>query len=219
MLDDSNYIILDKLGEGDGGIVSRARDSSNDQLVAIKECANSSELGIHIRMNHIPNVVKLYDYFDNYLVMELIDGLQLSEHTYLYKSWQYNWVILRYLLGVMLQLHQYEFCHGDLKADNIMIRNSDNELSDRIVLIDLQNSSPVNNDCISNDIILISNIFEYIYPDDGYINDDNGLDRYLLLREYVELLNSSGLLNNNPLACETLIMREYDKINAVQFTQ
>lgn len=141
-------------------------------------------------MNHLPYVPKLYGHFDNYLVMELIDGLSLYNHTDSHNSWNYNWILLRRLLLSIRQLHFDGFCHRDIKADNIMITPSQS-----IYLIDLQLCSRVS---------AVLNIYEYIYPDDDYINDDNGYDRYQLLQQ-CKANNIDG------------IIIEYDRIKKLEF--
>ena len=78
------YEILSLLGEGGMGHVYRARDTRLDRIVAIKISDEQfserfeREARAVAALNH-PNICALYDVGPNYLVMQCVEGLMLSE--------------------------------------------------------------------------------------------------------------------------------------------
>jgi serine/threonine protein kinase len=89
-----DYVLLDPLGKGGMGIVYRARHRRMDRLVALKTMTDRAtesddsvqrfqrEVRAAARLSH-PNIVAAYDAGEHnethYLVMELVDGIDLSK--------------------------------------------------------------------------------------------------------------------------------------------
>jgi len=89
-----DYVLLDPLGKGGMGIVYRARHRRMDRLVALKTLTDRAtesddsvqrfqrEVRAAARLSH-PNIVAAYDAGEHnethYLVMELVDGIDLSK--------------------------------------------------------------------------------------------------------------------------------------------
>ncbi len=77
------YQLLSRLGAGGMGEVWSARDTELDRDVAVK--VSKAEFTARFKQeartiaafNH-PNICQIYDVGSNYIVMELIDGVQLS---------------------------------------------------------------------------------------------------------------------------------------------
>lgn len=136
-----NYNV-DEKAIGSGGMGQVFRGTSPDgRAVAIKEIlpqfVSDPEYRSRIereiefmKMIDNPNVVKIYDSFEEnnclYIVMELIDGLNIEE--YIGQNGPMEW---RRALGYMIQLlntlqdvHNHEIVHRDIKPGNIMIRSN-----------------------------------------------------------------------------------------------
>jgi serine/threonine protein kinase len=77
------YVLSSKLGEGGMGEVWKAWDTELDRDVAVKVSKSKftarfkQEARTIAAFNH-PNICQIYDVGPNYIVMELIDGVQLS---------------------------------------------------------------------------------------------------------------------------------------------
>src|SRR6266480_2177488 len=93
------YEILASIGAGGMGEVYKARDTRLDRVVAIKVSNEQfterfeREARAVSALNH-PNICHLYDVGLNYLVMELVDGVQLSGPVPLLKAAEYGGQIL-----------------------------------------------------------------------------------------------------------------------------
>jgi serine/threonine-protein kinase len=122
------YEIADRIGAGGMGEVYRASDSRMGRDVAIKVSAErfsdrfSREVHAVAALNH-PNVCILHDVGENYLVMELIEGLTLSERI------AHGPIPLEEAVGIAKQIaaaleaaHDKGIVHRDLKPGNIKIK-------------------------------------------------------------------------------------------------
>ncbi|MBZ5579304.1 MAG: protein kinase [Acidobacteriia bacterium] len=122
------YEVLDPIGAGGMGEVYRARDTRLGREVAIKvspeRFSDRFEREAHAiaSLNH-PNVCTLYDVGPNYLVMELVDGPELTARI------QQGALPLDEALGIARQIaealeaaHEKGIVHRDLKPGNIKIK-------------------------------------------------------------------------------------------------
>jgi serine/threonine protein kinase len=122
------YEILAPIGAGGMGEVYRAHDPRMGRDVAIKISAErfsdrfSREVHAVAALNH-PNICHLYDVGSDYLVMELVEGLTLSERI------RHGAVPLDEALHIARQIaealeaaHEKGVVHRDLKPSNVILR-------------------------------------------------------------------------------------------------
>ncbi len=122
------YEIRTPIGAGGMGEVYRAHDPRMGRDVAIKISAErfsdrfSREVHAVAALNH-PNICQLYDVGSDYLVMELVEGLTLSERI------RRGAMPLKEALQIATQIaealeaaHEKGIVHRDLKPGNIMLR-------------------------------------------------------------------------------------------------
>jgi serine/threonine protein kinase len=125
------YEIVALIGKGGMGEVYRARDTRLGRDVAIKVSADKfserfeREARAIASLNH-PNICQLYDVGENYLVMELIEGVPLKGPLPLEKTMEYAGQILDALDAA----HQKGITHRDLKPDNILVTKQGIKLLD-----------------------------------------------------------------------------------------
>jgi Tol biopolymer transport system component/predicted Ser/Thr protein kinase len=116
------YQLLSKLGSGGMGEVWKARDTELDRDVALKvskaefTARFKQEARAMAAFSH-PNICQIYDVGPNYIVMELIDGVQLSGPLLVEKAVAYAGQILDALDAA----HRKGFTHRDLKPANAMV--------------------------------------------------------------------------------------------------
>ena len=135
----SHYRILSKLGEGGMGAVYVAEDTLLGRRVAIKSLKISSvpgqkqfrtrflrEARAASRLNH-PHIATIYDYGETqdaqpYLVMELIDGQNLSE---LLRAdslpLDRTLTIITQVTQAIAEAHRHGIVHRDIKPSNVAI--------------------------------------------------------------------------------------------------
>ena len=122
------YEILSLLGKGGMGEVYRARDSRLGRDVALKVSAQQfgerfeREARAVAALNH-PNICTLHDIGPNYLVMELVEGQNLSERIHagaipLDESLNFA----RQICDALEAAHDKGIVHRDLKPANIKIK-------------------------------------------------------------------------------------------------
>jgi eukaryotic-like serine/threonine-protein kinase len=122
------YEILSMLGKGGMGEVYRARDTRLGRDVAIKVSAQQfserfeREARAVAALNH-PNICTLYDIGPNYLVMELVEGQNLSDRLRagaipLEESLSFA----RQISDALEAAHEKGIVHRDLKPANIKIK-------------------------------------------------------------------------------------------------
>src|SRR5580658_9650409 len=125
------YEIVAPIGKGGMGEVYRARDTRLGRDVAIKISAEKfserfeREARAIASLNH-PHICQLYDVGENYLVMELIEGVPLKGPLPLEKTVEYATQILDALDAA----HQKGITHRDLKPDNILVTKQGIKLLD-----------------------------------------------------------------------------------------
>ncbi len=134
-----SYKIISVLGEGGMGTVYLAEHNSFDRKVAIKaihpHLAKNEEIrrrfkneaATMARLQH-PNIVSLYDYFDDdeglYLIMELVEGIELESYIRNIGCPLDEYVssaFMKQLLDAFSHAHDKGVVHRDIKPANILI--------------------------------------------------------------------------------------------------
>ena len=122
------YQILNVIGTGGMGEVYRATDTRLPRDVAVKVSAQRfgdrfrQEARIIAGLNH-PNISTLFDVGPDYLVMELVDGVTLSERiAEAPLSLDEAAAIARQIADAFEYAHERGVVHRDLKPGNIKIR-------------------------------------------------------------------------------------------------
>ena len=139
----SQYLILEKLGEGGMGIVYLAEDTVLGRRVAFKSLKPSDapqynqfkirflrEARLASNLNH-PNIVSVYDYGETedghpYLVMEYVKGKNLSDILRQKPLSVAQCVeIIKQIAKALSAAHEHGIIHRDLKPSNIFINERD----------------------------------------------------------------------------------------------
>jgi serine/threonine-protein kinase PknK len=134
----SHFEIVEKLGQGEMGVVYKARDLRLDRPVALKFLAphlvarEENRLRL-LREAHLasmlshPNICVIYDIQDQpegdvFIVMEFVDGVSLRERiTQKPLSIPEVLTYATQIAGALLIAHEHGIVHRDLKSENIMI--------------------------------------------------------------------------------------------------
>lgn len=153
-----DYVLLDPLGKGGMGIVYRARHRRMDRLVALKTLTDRAtesddsvqrfqrEVRAAARLSH-PNIVAAYDAGEHnethYLVMELVDGIDLSKLVRqsgpLNASRAVDYV--RQAAVAFAYAHTQGIIHRDIKPQNLLVDRSQHV---RILDMGLARLNPTN---------------------------------------------------------------------------
>ncbi|MDD3470580.1 MAG: serine/threonine-protein kinase [Thermoguttaceae bacterium] len=149
-----NYLLLDFLGEGATGRVFLARHQYMDRLASLKlirrECSDDPvllrrllhEAKLLIQIQH-PNLAEMYDLIqvgNRYsLVLEYVDGCDLQQYIEAKGPLSTHDFLdfTRQITCGLNGLHSMGLVHGDLKPANIMVRGEQDELHNRLKIIDL----------------------------------------------------------------------------------
>ncbi len=136
-----SYEMLDEIGEGKFGLVKLGVHYKTKERVAIKiikkESMNISDLELVkgeidiMKLCRHPNVVRLLDHFENseyiFAVMEYLSGGDLGNHLQV-KNFQFTEKraadIMYQVANGLSYLHAFGVLHRDLKPDNIMLSDS-----------------------------------------------------------------------------------------------
>jgi NIMA (never in mitosis gene a)-related kinase 10 len=163
----NEYAVYEMIGSGAFGRVHKVKKKNSDYFLAMKEintCSFSSlkekNLGdivneVSIIRNNLkhPNVVKYFKTFKEndylYIVMELIDGVSLSQHVRklkerneLFKE-DKIWNIFIQIVRALNYLHKEKhIVHRDLTSNNIMLGEND-----KITITDFGLAKLKENDC------------------------------------------------------------------------
>src|ERR1700680_2786911 len=119
-----NYEILALIGKGGMGEVYKARDTRLGREVAIKVSTEQfserfeREARAIAALNH-PNICQLYDVGPNYLVMELVEGVEPKGPLPLEEALP----IARQIADALEAAHEKNIVHRDLKPGNIKIKS------------------------------------------------------------------------------------------------
>lgn len=131
---EETYLTLSELGKGSFGVVSKAKDVRNGDLVAIKTLPKKEmkdpqkikdEFNVIRQLDH-PHICKAFECYEDrkniYLVMEFLSGgtvLQsLKRQTKFVEADAGH--IMRQILSALSYLHQSGFIFRDLKTENVM---------------------------------------------------------------------------------------------------
>ena len=138
------YTILDVIGEGGMGKVFKAMHPTLKRVVALKSMLPNhynnpearkrfSKDGEIISLLRNPNIIQVYDYFEDesgmYLVMEFFDGVQLDEYILKKRGLIPHGEaiqIMTKLLDGLEHAHSKNVIHRDIKPANILIDTKGN---------------------------------------------------------------------------------------------
>src|SRR5512132_1187397 len=116
------YEVLARVGSGGMGEVWKGRDTRLDRSIAIKQSSQrfsdrfEREARAIAALNH-PHICTLYDVGPDYLVMEYVEGSELTGPLPLAATLQYAIEIA----GALEAAHAKEITHRDLKPANILV--------------------------------------------------------------------------------------------------
>ena len=133
-----NYEILNQIGDGSYGSVTRARNKTTNEIVAIKkmkQCFQSMDEAMNLRevkalrkLNH-PNIVKLKEFIRQkdclYFVFEFMDRNlyeMIKQQEFPMTERQVKQIMQDALQGVA-SCHKNGFFHRDLKPENFLVRD------------------------------------------------------------------------------------------------
>lgn len=160
----NRYQIKERIGKGGMGRIHKIIDTRDGRILAAKFLTNEmlknkkmiaalkNEFKIARQFNH-RNVVKIYDFIsykcNYYLIMDYIEGKNLRE--YLYEGKLSLKDKLEIMIGIssgLLYMHEgyyvneqgkgkgHPILHGDIKPENIMIRNKEKITKEDVVWTD-----------------------------------------------------------------------------------
>ena len=138
---DGRYELLELIGTGGMADIYKAKDITEDRIVAVKilknEFAGSEDFLRRFRneskaialLSH-PNIVKIYDVGFNeqiqFIVMEYIDGISLAEYIKLQGvlKWKDAVYFTIQILRALQHAHDRGIVHRDIKSQNVMTEQS-----------------------------------------------------------------------------------------------
>lgn len=140
----NRYQVLERLGEGGMGAVTKVRDSLNGDVLAMKQVllmpsqlkfaskhtnsdnalALMQEFRVLAGLRH-PHIVSVQDFgFDNkmpFYTMQLLDDVQTITAYATDRDMQTKVEVLLELLQALIYLHRHGILHRDLKPDNVLV--------------------------------------------------------------------------------------------------
>ena len=149
----NQYIMLDTLGVGSYGKVKKCRDSTKQELFAMKIIKRSkvktrpvndavSGIGVVVdqemscltKIDHI-NIIKLYEIIDDpstekiYLVMDYLSGGSLADKLEKHEEGLEIEQVRKYFKALISAVHYchevQKIAHRDIKPENILLDNAD----------------------------------------------------------------------------------------------
>ena len=146
----NHYEILETLGRGSFGAVSKVRDRKTKLFRAMKELKKAEIPEDHLKMieNEVnllteldhPNIMKIYETIESsksfYIICECLTGGELFEILKKKKMFPEQ-TVCKYMYDVfaaLSYLHNEKIVHSDLKLENLILES--NEPNARVKLID-----------------------------------------------------------------------------------
>ena len=140
------YQVLKKIGEGGFSKVYKVKEKETDEIRAMKQVDKSkiidiknfkTEIKILAMLDH-PNILRLFDVIEDskyfYLIMELCTGGELlsrmSNNRYKEKTAA---KLMEQIVSAVVYCHEKGICHRDLKPQNILFYNEDENSPIKIV--------------------------------------------------------------------------------------
>lgn len=138
---DEKYIIQEEIGQGSFSVVFKGLRKETGEVVAIKKVNKSSQFSDQIKLlrreiqvmqklSDHPNVVKLYDVFEDdkciYMVIEYMTGGELYDHIIQRGSFTESDAadIVKQILSALTYIHHNGIGHRDLKPENLLCSTS-----------------------------------------------------------------------------------------------
>jgi tetratricopeptide (TPR) repeat protein/tRNA A-37 threonylcarbamoyl transferase component Bud32 len=135
----SHFRIIDFLSKGGMGDVFVAYDEKLNRKVVLKSIREEHRLNAEAKTRFLrearmlsklahPNICQIFDYIEgeaaDFLVLELIPGLSLSEVMQKGMEYKEKLKVAEQIAGVLIASHEQGIIHRDLKPDNIMLSES-----------------------------------------------------------------------------------------------
>ena len=136
-----NYLLTQKLGQGQFGVVYKATHQETDEMYAIKAIdkkkVNSNpklrklfdtEMSVMSKINH-PNILHLFEYLETannyYLVITYCNGGDLEEHVKKnnFLGEEESVYFLMQIMNGFRELHKHKIMHRDFKLANIFLND------------------------------------------------------------------------------------------------
>ena len=132
----SHYRIIDFLGKGGMGEVYVGYDEKLNRKVVLKSIREEHRLIAEAKTRFLreaqilsklahPNICQIFDYIEgetaDFLVLEMISGLSLSEVMHKGLEYKQKLAIAEQIARVLIASHEQGIVHRDLKPDNIML--------------------------------------------------------------------------------------------------